>query len=138
MLVWCKGLDKTGALLRRLAVPSIQQTRRGKYTVCRRGADGHDVLVEHHERQPAVALERVTVVKVEDRLALLGLNPVIPRNLGVVLVRLAISVAPREEFAARDSEPLRPTAESNLGAFGPVVDEVDHGITEIVGNPALG
>jgi len=36
-----------------------------------------DVLVEHHEGEPPIAIERVLVVVVEDRLLLLRLEPVI-------------------------------------------------------------
>ncbi len=68
-----------------------------------RWADGDDVVVEHHERQPPVALERVLVEVVDDRQALPELDPVIARDLAVVFVDLAVSPPPLVELGAGDA-----------------------------------
>jgi hypothetical protein len=59
VLMCCQRLCEAGALLRRLAAPLGQQSRLAEYPPDTGRDDGHDLGIEHHERQPAIALKRV-------------------------------------------------------------------------------
>jgi hypothetical protein len=104
-------LHEAGALLRGRAVPAVQDTRTGQHTVHARRAGGDHVLVDHHEAQPPVALQRKALMKDEDGSLLLGCEPVIARHERVVLIDLAVALSPVEELASSDAEP----ADESLG-----------------------
>src|ERR1051325_3673010 len=70
VLVWTQRLNEPSALLGRLLVPPVQQAGTGKHPVHARRTGSDDVLVDHHERQPTIALERKPLVEADD-LALL-------------------------------------------------------------------
>jgi len=53
-----------------------------------------------------------------------------------VLVRFAIALAPREELAARDTDPLDEASGGDFGLVGPRADEIDDRVARIGGNPA--
>jgi len=95
-------------------------------------------LVEHHEREAPVPLKRESVVEVEDGLALPVLDPVIARNERVVFVRLPVALLPVVVLAARDAEPGDEERRGELGLRAPLLDEVDDGVTRVVGNPGAG
>jgi hypothetical protein len=65
----------------------------------------HDVCVEHHERQPAVALQRVLQMKADDGPLLPILQPEAAGNPAVVLVHLPVAFPPVVELAGGDVEP---------------------------------
>jgi hypothetical protein len=67
-----------------------------------RRTDGDYVLVDHHEGQPPIPIERMAVVEVHDRLPLPILDPEVARHQRVVLVGLAVPVLPGEELAPSD------------------------------------
>lgn len=71
-----------------------------------------------------------------DGLILLVGEPVVPGHGGVVLVGLAVALAPVEELAASDAEPGDEALSSELG-LGPGPNEVDDGVARVVGNPAV-
>jgi hypothetical protein len=93
-------------------------------------------LVEHHEGQAAVALQREQGVEVEDGLLLRGFEPVVARDPGVVLVGLAVAVLPGVPLGGGQAEPQQEAGDGEAGLAGPAVDEVYEGIAGIVGNPA--
>ena len=76
------GLDEALALARGLLVPRPQEAGGLEHAVRRRGADGDEVAVEHHEGEPAVALQRVLQGKAEDGRPLVRLDPMIARDEG--------------------------------------------------------
>src|SRR4029077_18379519 len=61
--------------------------------------------VQHHESQPPVALQRILQVERNDRLLLPLLQPKVPENPAVMLIDLAVPLAPAVELAGRDVEP---------------------------------
>src|SRR3954466_6867858 len=61
--VGAERLDEASALLRRLLVPAVEQASAGEHAVHARRAGRDDLLVDHHERQPAVAFERKPLVE---------------------------------------------------------------------------
>src|SRR5262249_39448340 len=95
----------------------------------------HDVGVQHHERQAAVALERVAGVEGDDGLLLLGLQPVVPGDPGVVLVGLAVAALPRVPLRGGDAEPDEEAGDGDAGLGRPGLDEIDDGVAGVVGNP---
>src|SRR5580658_6440199 len=75
----------------------------------------HDVCVEHHERQPAVALQRVLEMKADDGLLLPILQPEVAGNPAVVLVHLPVGFPPVLELAGGDAEPPNEPPGADLG-----------------------
>ena len=53
-----------------------------------------DVLVDHHESQAAITLQREPRMEVADGLFLLVFQPAVAGNPGIVLVGLAVAVLP--------------------------------------------
>src|SRR5262249_52080064 len=98
-------------------------------------AAGRDVGIEHHEGQPPVALQGVLLMEVEDGLLLLGLQPVVARDPGVVLVGLAVARLPVVPLAGADAQPDEEAGDGDAGALRPAVDEIDDGVAGVVGNP---
>src|SRR5262245_26650719 len=133
-----EGLHKAGALGGRLAVVPLHQPGGLEDTVDAGGAADGDVGVDHHEGEPAVALQGEALMEVEDGLAFLGLQPVVPRDPGVVLVDLAVAVFPGVPLGGGDAEPEQEAANGDAGLVGPPVDEVHDGVAGVVGNPDAG
>jgi hypothetical protein len=105
VLVRLQGLDEPLALGGGLGGVADEQASPFEDAVDAGGATGHHVGVEHHERQAAVAFRGELPVEVEDRLLLLGLQPLVARDPGVVLVGLAVAVLPRVPLGGGDAEP---------------------------------
>ena len=82
-----------------LLVPAIEQSCGGKHAVDARQAGRDDVLVDHHECQPAVALEWEALVKGDDLALLFVEQPVVTQDMAVVLVRLAVAVQAAARFS---------------------------------------
>jgi hypothetical protein len=74
-------------------------------------------------------------MEVEDGLFLLGLQPVVARDPGVVLVGLAVAVLPGVPLGGGQAEPEQEAGDGNTGFAGPAVDEIDDLVAGIVGNP---
>jgi hypothetical protein len=78
----------------------------------------------------------MAIVEVEDGLLLPSLEPVVAWDQGVVLIDLAVALAPVVELARAQAEPADESLDGQFGAVGPVVDEVDDFVAGVVGNPA--
>ena len=85
---WSKPLPLRG--LGRRALPDASRLLEQAIDGGRAGG-GH-VLVQHHERQPPIALHGILPFKVQDGLLLPVFQPVVTRDLGVVFVGFAIAV----------------------------------------------
>ncbi len=92
MLMRLRRLLEARAFLRRLPVPFAQQPRLTQHPPNAGRAHRHDVGVQHHERKPAIALQRILQMEGDDRLLLPILQPKISGNPAVVLVELGRSV----------------------------------------------
>jgi len=68
--------------------------RLGEQSADARRADRHDVGIQHHERQPSVALQRVFQVETNDGLFLPILQPEIAGNPAFVLAYFALAFPP--------------------------------------------
>jgi hypothetical protein len=75
-------------------------------------------------------------MEVEDSLLLLGFEPVVARDPGVVLVGLAVAAFPGVPLGAGQAEPEQEAGDGDAGLAGPAVDEIDDLVAGVVGNPA--
>jgi hypothetical protein len=66
MVVGGQRLHEPGAFLGRRVMAPIQPSGPFLHAVHAAGTDGHDIVVEHHEHEPAIALQRMAIVVVED------------------------------------------------------------------------
>ena len=134
----CQRLLKARALLRRLAVPLRQQSRLPQHAPYAGLTHRHDVCVEHHERKPAVALQRVLEMESEDGLLL----PIPPaRNHGepsCCARSPSVAFSPIVEFAGSHIEPSDEVPGADLGLLRPAPDEIHDLIPRIVRNPDPG
>ena len=113
------------------------QSRVAEHTVDARRADGDDTGVEHHEREPAVAVQEMVGMKGKDRLLFPVFEPPVARDQCVVFVGQTAALLPVVELARSDPQPDKEPAAGDLGAFRPVADVVDDGVTDVVGNPGF-
>ena len=135
VLVYTDGLLEARALFTGSFVPSIEQARRGQNAIDRSRTARDQIGVEHHEGQTPIAFQWVLLVEVQDGLFLLGKEPVIARDLGVVLVGFSVAQKPVVKLMARDAEPTCEPSQGKLGAIGQRPEEIDHRVARIVGNP---
>ena len=126
------------ALLRRLAVPLRQQSRLPQHPPDAGRTHRHDVGIQHHERQPPVAFQRVLQMEADDGLLLPILQPEIAGNPAVVLVHLAVAFPPVVELAGGDVEPPDEPPGADLGLLRPAPDEIHDLVPRIVRNPDPG
>ena len=63
-------------------------------------------MIEHHEREPPVAFQRVIVIKSDDGLPFPVLQPEIAGNGGIMLVGFAVPVDPGVKLALADRKPV--------------------------------
>jgi hypothetical protein len=75
-------------------------------------------------------------MKVQDGLLFPRLDPVIARDLAVVLVGQAIPASPGVELPSRYTQPGNEGFDRYLGLLGPFGDEVDDRVSGVMGNPA--
>ena len=114
----------------------IESTSGFQYAINAAGAESHDVVVEHHEGQPAITVERMRIVVVEDSLLLPILEPPITRNLAVVLIDLAIASFPIVKLARTEPQPTQQAFGGQLRTVRPVADVIDDFVASVVRNPA--
>lgn len=116
-------------------VPAIESACLRKHAITRGRTYGGHVGIEHHERQAAIAFERVLVIKVENGLPFKRLDPLVARHVRIVLIHLAIALLPIEELAPCDTDPANEPVAWQFGLRRLIANEVDNRVTRIVGNP---
>src|SRR5437773_4165607 len=99
MFVGTQRLHESGPLLGSGELSPVQPPRSLQYAIHGGWADGHHVIVEHHEGEPPVAFQRVAIVVVENRLLLPVLEPPVAWHLPIVFVGLSVAVLPVVELA---------------------------------------
>ena len=92
-------LHKAGPLETFLSVPFLQLPRLTKNSPGAAGADGNDVLIEHHERQASIALKRIVHSKIDDRFPFPRFKPEIPRDQPVMFAGFAVPLDPCIKFS---------------------------------------
>jgi hypothetical protein len=76
------------------------------------------------------------MVKVDDRILLPRLEPVITGNEHVVFVGFAVTISPLVILRAGEFHPVHQAQRADLGADREPVDEINDMVTGVVGNPA--
>src|SRR5262245_60298616 len=74
-------------------------------------------------------------MEIDDGLLLRGLQPVVARDPGIMLVGLAVTALPVVPLAGADADPQQEATDSDGGLGRPAVDEIDDGVAGVVGNP---
>jgi len=138
MLMGQQWLDKTCTLFAGLVIPSFQKSGFGKHAPCAGRADSNKITVQHHKREPPVALQGVLQVKVNDGLPLPLLQPEIPGDEGVMFVDFPTTLNPAVEFTFTDGQPNNKSPKVDAGLFAPRLDEVHHGVSCVMGHPDTG
>lgn len=105
VLMRLQRLDEAGSFEGLLDVPLLEQTLLLEHAIRAGGADRDDILVKHHERQPAISFERVIVVELDDLLALPVFEPEIPRDRSIMLVGFPVPLDPGVKLALGDRQP---------------------------------
>jgi hypothetical protein len=93
-------------------------------------------LVEHHEGHVAIAFERMLASEVANAILLVGQEPVIARNPGVVFIDLAETLDPVVVLAGADADPGQKVRRGNVALVGPGADEIDDLVAGVMGDPA--
>src|SRR5215472_11375332 len=138
MLVRLRRLFKAGPFLRRLPAPLPHQSRPTQHPPHAGRTHRHDVGVQHHERQSPIAFQRILQVERNDRLLLPIVQPKVLGNPAVMLIHLAVPLAPAVELAGRNVEPPDETPGADLGLPRPAPDEIHDLVPRIVRNPDPG
>jgi hypothetical protein len=95
----------------------------------------HHVAVEHHERKPPIAFQRIFERKLDDRLLLPVFEPPIARHPAVVLVAFAVAILPVVKLARCDAQPSDELPGGNLRALVPTPHVIDDFVAGVMGNP---
>jgi hypothetical protein len=135
VFVGAQRLNEALALGGRFGRMPIEQASLLEDTVNTGRTTGSDVLVEHHEGQSTVALQREEGMEVEDGLFFLVLQPVVAWNPGIVLVGLAITVLPGMPLGSSDAQPQKEASDGDAGFVGPTLDKIDDLVAGVMGNP---
>lgn len=135
VFVRAQRLNEALTLGGRLGRMPIEQACLLEDTVNAGGTTGSDVLVEHHEGQSAVALQREEGLEVADGLFLLVIQPVVAWNPGIVLVGLAVTVLPGVPLGSGNAQPQQEASDGDAGFVGPTLDKIDDLVAAVVGNP---
>src|ERR1017187_4567 len=138
MLLRSKWLFKPRPLARRLALPPREQSGLLQHPPNARRTNGHNVGVEHHERQPSIAFQRILQVECDNGFFLPLRQPEIARNPTVVFVDAPIALTPVIELAGGNSQPMNEPSDTDLGLLRPVPDEIHHLVPHIMRHPAAG
>src|SRR5271170_242632 len=131
-------MRKTGPFLRRLPVPLPQQSCSTQHPPHAGRTHRHDVCVQHHECQPSAALQRILQMERYNRLLFPIIQPKVSGNPAVVLIHLAVPLAPAVELAGRDVEPPDEVPGADLSLFRPAPDEIHDLVPRIMRNPDPG
>jgi len=138
MLMRFQRLNEARSLTAAFSVPAAKKTGRTQYAIHTAGTYGDDIAVKHHIGQAAIAFQWILVVEIDDRLLLPVFEPEITGNQGVMLVDLAIAALPVVILAGCNPQPLDKSRHGDAALFRPAMNEIDDGITDIMGNPGRG
>src|SRR6266568_1432184 len=96
---------------------------------------GHHVGVQHHEGEPPITFQRITVVKLHDRPLLPLFQPEVARHPTVVLVHPPVARLPVVKLARPHAQPADELPGRHLGPVAPAAHEVYHLVARVVGYP---
>ena len=128
-------LHEAGSLFRRRELPLIEPVYLLEHSIDARWADGHHVVVEHHEGQSAISFEGIVVVEIDNGSFFRILEPPIVGDLAAVLIDFALTVFPVAKLGPAEAAPTQELTCWKLREVSPMLDVVDNLITRVVGNP---
>src|SRR5208283_5447937 len=138
VLVGMRPLLKTGPLARRLSLPPREQSGSLQHPPNAGGTHGHNVGIQHHERQPPISFQRILQMESDDCLFLPRLPPESTVNPTIVLIHAPVALSPVVELAGPHAHPADLAPGADLRLFRPAPDEIHHLVPHIVRNPHLG
>ena len=138
VLMRYQGLQEALALTAAFGVPAFHQTGGAQHAVDAAGAEGNDILVKHHKGQATVAFQGIVQVKLDDCLLLPVFEPEVTGDQAIVFIDFAIAALPFVVLTGSYAQPLDESRYGDAALLRPVTDEVDNGITGIMGNPGRG
>src|SRR5262249_31668431 len=96
----CKTISTSSSVI---AVRNSQCNRKREQPS--RTGDGHPITIQHHEGQPAVALQRELVMKVDNCHLFPRFQPMIARHKSVMLVGFAVTITPGVKLTPAQANP---------------------------------
>src|SRR3974377_2097430 len=135
VLMWPQGLLEALPLAGWSPPSRSQLVGRLEHAVDTGGADGQDIGVEHHVRQPAIALQGIEVVEGDNGRLLPILQPEVAGDATVVLVGCPQPPTPAVELTAGQSQPSQYPPDQQLSAPPPAGDELNDRIPDGLGTP---
>src|SRR5690606_41924671 len=99
------------------------------------GTDPHSLRIAPPPGESPLAFPRVLRSEPDDLFLLPRLDPVIARNLSVVLVGASMPFSPGVKLPGLQLEPSEDSADGKLCLLGQTGDEVDNLVTRVRGNP---
>ena len=78
------------------------------------------------------------VVEVDDGLLLPILQPEIPRDGSIMLVRFTVALDPCVKLASCNRQPGNETMQGDFRLLAPLPDKINNGVADVMGNPAAG
>ena len=105
VLMWPQGLLEALPFAGWSLPSRSQLVGRFEHAVNARRADGHDISVDHHVRQPPVTVQGMEIMEGDDGRLLPVLQPEVVRDATVVLIGRPQTPAPAVELAAGQSRP---------------------------------
>src|SRR6266568_6450174 len=138
MLMRLVRLLESRPLTRRAAFPSGEQPRLLQHSPNASRAHRHHIAVQHHERQPPIAFQRILQMEADDRLFLPRLQPEVTGNPTVVLIHTPIALPPIVKLAGGYAQPRNESSHADFGLLRPAPDKIHHLIPHIMRHPARG
>jgi len=138
MLVRMWWLLETAPLARRLTLPTGEQSGLPEYPPNAGGANGHNIAVQHHERQSSMAFQGMFSVEVDDGLPFPRCEPEITGNPTVVLIDAPVALSLVVKLAGSHAQPVDESSDADLRFFRPAADEIHHQVPHIVRHPHFG
>jgi hypothetical protein len=129
VLMRMRRLLEPRTLARRLSLPSREQSGSLQYPPNAGRTHGHNVRIQHHERQPPITFQRILQMETDDRFFLPRLQPEITGNPTIVFIDAPVALSPVVELAgparsasgriARRRSPSSPTSAGRNPPPGP-------------------
>src|SRR5271170_947827 len=135
VLVRLRRLFETGALARGLVLPPREQSGSLQHPPNTGRTYGHNIRIQHHERQSPIAFQRILEMETEDGFFFPRLQPEIARNPTVVFIDTSVALSPVVELAGPHPQPVGESSGADLGLLRPAPDEIHHLVPHIVRHP---
>src|SRR5215831_11392404 len=137
MFMRLQRLFEASSFLGRLLIPLLQQPCLPQHPPYAGRAHRYHVGIQHHKRQPPIALQRILPMEIDDGLLFPLFQPKVPGNPTVVFVDAAVAFSPIVELAIAHAQPLNESSDADLAGIGPASDEIHDLVPHVVRHPDL-